>query len=68
MAYTVCAIEQECQLAPVGSFKMATCHEIRYNDQFRPTSVNEFGLRQFVHFRYPQSAEAKKKIGTIASI
>lgn len=68
LAYTVGAIEQECQLAPLGAFKMITCHEIRYNDSFRPVSPYNFGLHQFVHFRYPQSSEAKKKIGTPAFI
>ena len=68
LAYTVGAIEQECQLAPLGAFKMITCHEIRYNDSFRPVSPYNFGLHQFVHFRYPQSSEAKKKIGTPALI
>jgi hypothetical protein len=31
LAYTVHAIEEECQLAPVGAFRMITSHEIRYN-------------------------------------
>lgn len=35
LAYTVNAIEQECQLIPVGAFRMATCHELRYNEEFR---------------------------------
>lgn len=26
LAYTVLAIEQECQLAPIGAFKMITSH------------------------------------------
>lgn len=35
LAYTVNAIEEECQLAPVGAFRMATSHELRYNEEFR---------------------------------
>lgn len=35
LAYTVNAIEQECQLVPVGAFRMATSHELRYNEEFR---------------------------------
>ena len=31
LAYTVNAIEQECQLAPLGVFRMTTSHELRYN-------------------------------------
>lgn len=68
LAYTVLAIEQECQLAPIGAFKMVTCHEIRYNEQYRPSAPKDFNLNQFAHFRYPQSSEAKKKIGKSRSI
>ena len=31
LSYTVHSIEEECQLVPLGSFRMITCHEIRYN-------------------------------------
>jgi hypothetical protein len=44
---------------------MITAHEIRYNDQFQGLNPKTFSLGQFVHFRYPQAAAAKEKIGKI---
>lgn len=64
LAYTVQAIENDCQLVPVGAFRMIAAHEIRYNDQFQGFSPRAFGLGSLAHFRYPQSSAAKEKIGT----
>lgn len=64
LAYTVQAIENDCQLVPVGAFRMIPAHEVRYNDQFQGLSPKNFSLNSFVHFRYPESASAKEKIGS----
>lgn len=63
LAYTVYAIEQECQLAPVGAFRMITCHELRYNEQFKGVKASQFSLNSFRFFRYPHQVESRKKIG-----
>ena len=40
LAYTVHAIEEECQLVPLGALRMITCHELRYNEQFKGLKVD----------------------------
>jgi len=46
LAFVVRAIENDCNLAPVGAFKLTPTHELRYNDSFKGlplTEVNKLG-------------------------
>ena len=54
LSYTVYAIENECQIVPVGSFRMCEKHELRYNDCFKGPRANKVCLKNFCHFRHPQ--------------
>ncbi len=41
MAYVVQAIENDCQLCPVGSFKLTPVHQVRRNEAFKGLSLAE---------------------------
>lgn len=67
LSYTVRAIEIECQIVPIGGFRMCEQHEMRYNDSFRGLSAKNLSLKNFQHFRYPQTESAIKKMGIYES-
>ena len=48
----VAAIENDCQICPVGSFKMTPEHQVRRNEAFRGLEGTD-GLRldNYLHFR-----------------
>ena len=56
----VAAIENDCQICPVGSFKMTPEHQVRRNEAFRGLAGSD-GLRldNYLHFRNVQD-EAKR--------
>jgi radial spoke head protein 9 len=61
LKYVVLAIENDCQIAPVGSFKMTSQHQVRRNEAFKGLSAAQtLNLDNYVHFRNVQS-ESKKK-------
>lgn len=68
LSYTVHAIESECQLVPVGAFRMIAAHEIRYNEQYNGIRPHHLGLDNFVHFRYPLGSAAKQKIESVEAV
>lgn len=49
LAYTVLAIENDCQTVPVGSVKLTCDHELRYNQSFQ--GIPSPRLAFFQHFR-----------------
>jgi radial spoke head protein 9 len=58
LAYVVRAIEVECQIVPVGSFRLTPQHQLRYNDQFRGLDQKEaLQMASYQHFRNPVSEE-----------
>ena len=55
LSYTIRAIENDCQIVPVGGFRMCELHELRYNECFKGLNCKKVCLKDFQHFRYPQS-------------
>lgn len=58
--FVVSAIENDCQMAPVGAFKMTAQHQLRRNEAFRGlTEEQGLSLQNYVHFRNAQSEQTK---------
>lgn len=54
--YVVYSIENDCQIAPLGAFKMTSQHQVRRNEAFRGLEQNNcLSLSSYVHFRNVQS-------------
>jgi len=52
LTYVVFAIENDCAIAPVGSFKMTPNHQVRRNESFKGLNKDEAGsLNSYMHFR-----------------
>lgn len=59
--YLVRAIENDCQVAPHGAYKLTTTHEIARNEAFRGLSLDQaFSIGSYSHFRNVQSKEKKE--------
>ena len=41
LAYVVRAIETECQIVPVGAYKLTVEHELDYNESFKGLPLEE---------------------------
>ena len=60
LKYVVLAIENDCQVAPLGAFKMTCQHQVRRNEAFRGlTSAQSLSLDNYVHFRNVQNETNK---------
>jgi hypothetical protein len=56
----VLAIENDCQIAPVGAFRMTPEHQVRRNETFRGlSSAESHDLKNYVHFRNVQQSSKK---------
>ena len=56
----VLAIENDCQIAPVGAFKMTPEHQVRRNGAFKGlSSADCLNLENYQHFRNVQSEQKK---------
>ena len=54
------AIENDCQLCPVGAFKMTPEHEVRRNETFKGLEGNDaLDLSNYLHFRNVQDLQKK---------
>mmetsp|Transcript_5433 Transcript_5433/g.9159 ORF Transcript_5433/g.9159 Transcript_5433/m.9159 type:complete len:245 (+) Transcript_5433:55-789(+) len=63
LKYVVLAIENDCQIAPVGAFKMTSQHQVRRNEAFKGLDAkSSCDLRNYAHFRNVQSDEKKKRL------
>lgn len=63
LKYVVYAIENDCQIAPLGSFKMTAQHQVRRNEAFKGLNASEsLELRNYVHFRNVQDAAKKAQL------
>lgn len=61
--FIVCAIENDCQIAPCGAFKMTAQHQLRRNEAFEGLSDQQaLDLNNYVHFRNVQSALSKARL------
>ena len=46
------AIENDCQICPVGAFKMTPEHQVRRNEAFRGLALEDgLRLQNYLHFR-----------------
>ena len=63
LAFVVRSIDLECAALPVGAVKLASTHEIRYNDSFKGLGIAEASdLKNYQHFRRPLTEEKKEFI------
>lgn len=61
LSYVVMAIENDCQVVPVGSVKLTPLHEVRKNEAFKGlTSESAFLEESYLHFRSAQTKEKKE--------
>jgi radial spoke head protein 9 len=52
LKYVTLAIENDCQIAPVGAFKMTAQHQVRRNEAFKGLdSSSSTDLNCYLHFR-----------------
>lgn len=62
LKYVTLAIENDCQIAPLGAFKMTSQHQVRRNEAFKGLSQeNSLRLENYLHFRNVQT-EIKKEL------
>lgn len=60
LAFVVMAIENDCQIVPIGSIKLTPLHEVRKNEAFKGlTNENAFSEESYLHFRSAQTKEKK---------
>jgi radial spoke head protein 9 len=60
LSFVVHAIENDCQIAPVGAFKMTAEHQLRRNEAFQGLNDNQaLSLNSYVHFRNVQNSQTK---------
>lgn len=60
LAFTVFAIENDCQVVPLGSIKLTPLHEVRKNEAFKGlTHENALCETSFLHFRSAQTKDKK---------
>lgn len=63
LRYVVQAIENDCQVVPVGSFKMTAQHQVRRNEAYKGLPEKDSGnINQYLHFRNVQTEEKKKAL------
>lgn len=63
LAYAVHAIENDCQVVPVTSFKMTPIKEVRRNEAFRGLKKDQvFQLDSYMHFRKPITKDKKEQL------
>ena len=60
LAYIIRSIETECQLIPIGAYKLTPNHELRLNEAFVGLTLNEAAdINNYQHFRNPISEDKK---------
>ena len=60
LKYVVLAIENDCQIAPVGAFKMTSQHQVRRNEAFKGLDASQtLSLDNYLHFRNVQTQVKK---------
>jgi radial spoke head protein 9 len=61
LAFVVKAIENDCQVIPIGSIKLTPLHEVRKNEAFKGLdSKTAFLEESYLHFRSAQTKEKKE--------
>ena len=64
LAYVIRTIEYECQILPVGSYKLTPTKELRINENFEGLSIKDSNeIIKYQHFREPVSQKKKNLIG-----
>lgn len=58
-------VEHDCQVVPLGAYKMIPTHELAPNPNFRGLKIEQSkSLDSFVHLRAPELPEKKLLVGT----
>jgi len=61
LAFVIKAIENDCQIVPVGSIKLTPLHEVRKNEAFKGLCRETAFLEEsYLHFRSTQTKEKKE--------
>lgn len=61
--YVVNAIETDCQIAPVGAYKMTASHQVRRNEAFKGlTPEQSLSTGSYLHFRNVLDDGKKKQL------
>lgn len=61
LTFVVLAIENDCQIVPIGSIKLTPLHEVRKNEAFKGLNEkNAFLEESYLHFRSAQTKEKKE--------
>jgi radial spoke head protein 9 len=60
LAFTVFAIENDCQVVPIGSIKLTPLHEVRKNEAFKGLTHDDALVEtSYLHFRSSQTKDKK---------
>ena len=63
LSFVVRSIEHDCQIVPIGGFKMLPINELRRNDLFEGLSSEDLDKKEkYVHLRPVENQEKKDKI------
>lgn len=58
LSIVVHLVDKDCQVVPLGAYKMLPTHELIQNPSFRGLKMNEAAkLSNFVHLRHPEQRE-----------
>ena len=61
--YVVHAIETDCQIAPIGAYKMTSQHQVRRNEAFKGLGADEsLKATSYLHFRNVLDENKKKQL------
>lgn len=68
LTFVVYAIENDCQISPIGAFKMTSEHQVRRNEAFGGLNKDQLkNLDNYMHFRNVQSGEKKDALDSPAA-
>ena len=60
LKYVTLAIENDCQIAPIGAYTMTAQHQVRRNEAFKGlASTSSLHLGSYLHFRNVQTDDKK---------
>lgn len=69
MSIVVSIIDNECQVVPIGAYKMIPTHELVANPDFRGLKIqNSKTLDNYLHLRPPQLEEQRTLIGMLLNL
>lgn len=68
LVFTVRAVEVDCQVVPIGAFKITPSHEMRYNDEFKGLNIKSANtMEQYQHLRNPKTLEKQEMMSNLST-